>query len=765
MGKISSNFNYGTLMKRLFIALLMLFVTNIYAKVVNEIKFEGIVHISKPVALRMLSFEKGDNINVSDVDKAIKKFFQQGYFNDVWAEFNHGVLTFYFKEKAVISKVELKGWKENDEDVQESVIQLEKGTLYDEKKIEAAKKRIIEAISQEGKIDSVVEVETSYLDNGSIKVTFIVNEGEEIIIKKIEYSGVYGLDPDDFDDVIANKEHQFIGWFWGRNDGKMSLRDLEYDNLRIRDLYMQHGYLDAKVDEPYTRVNFDSYSADMSYQISEGNQYTISEVSVNFTKDVVSQKSIKEILTLKKGEIFNIKHFRDDAQKIKTLIADKGYAFVQVVPDLKKDKKEKTVKVIFRVSPGEKVRIRDVLISGNTRTLDRIIRRELYLGPNDIYSLTDLKDSRAALGRLGFFDGNTIEEKRINNKTMDLIVKVKEAPTGNVQLGGGYGSYGGLLLSIGVNDRNIWGSGINVGLKAEKSETTQNYSFNISNNRLNDSDFSGNFSIYHSVYQYNDYTVFTDGIAAGVGHRFSRHISGYLGYGYSRNDYSFDANFDTTLYGDTTYFEAYSKSGVTLSAKWDNTDDYYLPREGFTLSQSFEKTGLGADANYLKTRTNFSKYIGLEDYLGFDAIFRYKARFYNLISNGYVPLAEKFYLGGISSVRGYQSYSLSPTIADSTAADGIRRIGGTSTFSNSIELSLPLVPQAKMRMVTYVDWGAISDDTTANLLSNNISRAGYGVGLEWFSPVGPIQLMFANPINSQSGDKVSHFEFTMGQRF
>ncbi|SFV70659.1 Outer membrane protein assembly factor YaeT precursor [hydrothermal vent metagenome] len=751
-------------MKIFLSTLFILFGLHLSAQMLKEIKFDGLVHISKPVALRMLPFEKGDDINVENVDKAIKIYFNQGYFNDIWTTFNDGVLTFYFKEKAIISQVKLKGWKEDDKDVMENVVKIKKGMLYDKEKLEAAKQRIIEAIAEKGKIDSVVEIETKHLKNGSVKVTFVVNPGEEITITKLQYSGVKGLDSSDFDSVIANKEHQWMGWLWGRNDGKMHLRDLQYDNLRIRDYYMQYGYLDAKVNPPFVRVNFDSYTADMSYQITEGKPYKISKISIYQTKHVIADENLTKLLSMKVGDTFNIKKFRKDSQKIKTAIGDLSYAFVQVLPDLKKNKKEKTVNVIFRVIPGDKVKIRNVLISGNTRTLDRVVRRELYLGPGDMFSLTDLKDSRTALGRLGFFESNTIEEKRIDQHTMDLIVKVKETPTGNIQLGGGYGSYGGLLLSVGVNDRNIWGSGINVGVKAEKSQTTQNYSFNISNPRLNDSDYSGSFSIYHSVYDYNSYSVFSDGVSVGTGHRFTRHISGYLGYGYSKNSYTFSDDLDTNLI-DTYYFENYTKSSITVSGTWDNTDDYYLPREGFILSQSFEKAGVGAKANFLKSRTKFSKYYGLDDLVGFDAIFRYKARYNRVFDNGYIPLAEKFYMGGIGSVRGYQSYSLSPTIKDATAIDGVRKIGGTQTFSNNVELSFPLLPKAKMRLVTYLDWGFIADNVTKDIVTNNIARAGYGAGLEWFSPVGPIQLMFSNPINPRKGDDIAHFEFTMGQKF
>lgn len=743
-------------MKIFLASILTLISINAFAFTVKSISYVGMVHISEPVALRMLDFEVGNDVNENIIDEAVKKYFKQDYFSDAWVEVENGNVTFYFKEKAVISQVELKGWKESDEEVKKNIIQIKKGSLYNEQKLEAAKKRIVDAINKDGKIDSVVEIEKEYLDNGSVKVTFIVNEGEKIVIEKLNYSGVAGLNSDDFNSVISNKQNEFMGWLWGRNDGKMSLADLEYDPLRIRDYYMQYGYLDSKVSNPFVRANFDHYKADMSYQVEEGTVYTISSISISQAKNVADEQKIRDIITLKNGEVFNIKKFREDAEKIKTLIADLSYAYVQVMPDLKKNKENSTAEVVFKIVPGDKVKIRDVIISGNTRTLDRIVRRELYLGPGDMYSLTDLKDSRNSLGRLGYFESNTIEEKRVDNQTMDLVVKVKEAPTGNIQVGGGYGSYGGLLVSVGVNDFNVWGSGINVGVRAEKSQKTSNASFNISNPRLNDSDFSGNFAVTKSMYEYLNYSVNTDGLSGGIGHKFTRHISGFVGYGYSRNTYY---NIDiANINFDPRYYESYSKSSTTVSLSFDNTDDYYLPREGLTLSQSFEKAGIGGDADFLKSKTTFGKYNGLEKYIGFDAIFRYKARYLNVSDTGFLPTNEKIYLGGIGSVRGYQSYSISPTKLNSLGA--AIRTGGTQTFSNNIELSLPLVPKAKMRLVTFADWGFIGQDSISEF-----SRGSFGLGLEWFSPVGPIQLMFANPLNEQLGDRTSSFEFTMGQRF
>lgn len=754
-------------MKLLFLAIMLTISTTLSAFVVKSIKYEGLGQMSEAVALRMLKFDIGDNIEEDAIDAAIKNYFKQEYFEDIWTDFDEdkGVLTFHFKERARISKIELKGWKENDSEVKESVLQLKVGAFYDEKKLEGAKKRIVEAITQEGKIDSVVEVVTESLENGSKKVTFIVNEGEEIIIENLKYSGLSALTYEDFGGVVANKERESFGWLWGRNDGKMKAAELAYDHLRMRDIYMQHGFLDAQIDEPFARVNFDNYTADVSYQVEEGKPYTISAVTINQEKEVIDDASIKALIKLKAGEIFNIETFRSDSQKIKTLIADLSYAFVQVVPDLKKDKEKQTVEVVFKIMPGEKVKIRDVIISGNSRTLDRIIRREMFLGPNDSYSLTDLTDSRNALGRLGFFDSNTIEEKRVDAQTMDLVVKVKEAPTGNIQLGGGYGSYGGLLVSVAVDDRNIWGSGINVGVKAERSELTSNYSFSISNPRLNDSDFSGNFSIYTTDMEYNDYTTMSDGVSFGLGHRFTRYISGGLSYGYSANSYRFDEDSNATF--DRYYLQDYTKSSVTANIKYDDTDDYYLPRKGVVLTQSIEKAGVGGEANFIKSRTTFGAYKGLEEYVGFDLIARYKARLFYEKETGFLPLAERFYMGGIGSVRGYESYSLSPTIADANATDGIRRVGGEYTASNSFELSFPLVPKAKMRAVTYLDYGYIgtTDRAEGDYITQSLTRGGFGAGLEWFSPVGPIQIMFSKPLGEKEGDKTAVFEFTMGQRF
>ncbi|MBE0498277.1 MAG: outer membrane protein assembly factor BamA [Campylobacterales bacterium] len=750
------------------------------AKTIKDIQFDGLVHLSEPVAKEILGFEAGDLLSEKKIEESIKKFFKHGYFTDIWVDEENGILTYYFQEKSVISRIEIDGYGQGDETENSALLQLKKGALYDKKKIDDAKKRLVETISQEGYIDTIVEVETKTLDNGSIELTFKVNKGENIIIEKLSFEGMSAFEASDFNEVIANKEHQFMGWFWGRNNGEMKLGELQYDSLRIRDTYMQHGYLDSKVDDPFVRVDFNQYIADMSYTLYEGEVYRVSNIILEQSSHVIDDEKIREVIKLELNKAFNIKTFREDSDRIKNIIADLGYAYVKVSPDLRKDKKAHTVDVVYKINAGKKVYIRDVLISGNTRTLDRVTRREIYLAPADLYSMTDIRDSRNALQRTGYFESTTIEEMRIDDETMDLIVKVKETQTGNIQLGGGYGSFGGILLSASISDRNIFGSGINMGFSVESSQRTKSFSVNVSNPRLNDSDYSGSASIYSNETNYIDYTIATQGVGLGLGRRLSRFLSGSLNYTYAESQYSnISNNLSTNVNPNIMImFEDYKKSAVSVSLRYDNTDDYYVPRSGLSASTSLEFAGLGGTARFIKNNNTFKAYKGVADYVGFDLILRYKARFSHIFYDENsdntrvdLPTAERFYMGGVGSVRGYEPYTLSPR--DGTLPLG-RRMGGRTMFINSVEASFPLVPKAKLRLTAFYDYGVLqgygqepgdaADDVSLYELKT-IARSSYGTAVEWFSPMGPIQLIFARAIDAEVGDRTSTFEFTIGQRF
>ncbi len=738
-------------MKRIVSALLLVAVLA-SAQQIKAIKFDGLIHLSADIAQEIIGIHPGEPIDIEKVDEAIKKLFAQGYFKDIWVTEERGVLTFHFKEKPVISQITFLGYGENKKEELLSEIGLKKGDIYDESKIEKAKETLRRKIESEGYFDTVVEVETTPLKTGSVKVDFVINKGENIIIKKLNLCGAEHFSRSDIESVMANRQRQFMGWMWGLNDGKVKIDQLKYDGPRIRDYYMRHGYLDAKVEPPLLRVDFNQYRAILDFKIEEGAVYRVKDVQIDLTEPVIDPKTLKEDLRVDPGEIFNIEDLRKDMEKIKEKVANLGYAYVRVVPDFIKDEKSHTAIVKYKIFPGQKVSIRDVIISGNTRTLDRVIRREIYLAPGDTYNLTDLKDSKAALMRTGYFENVVIDERRVSENQMDLVVNVKETQTGNIMLGGGYGSYDGFIVNASINDKNVFGSGLSMGLSLDFSRHRSNFNFNVTNPRIFDSDYSAGVNLYNSEYESYDYTEKRKGGSLSVGRQIARYWHAGLMYQY------FDTKLtgmspdypDYALYNDKTF----ATSAITPSLQFNNTDDYYLPRHGMIFGISAEYAGVGGDAKFNKDYLNFAIFQGLDDYLNYDLILRYKARLGAIPWDEQLPVNEKFFMGGIRTVRGYQSGSISKKDANGYL------LGGKYTFSNSVEASIPLIEAAKMRIAFFFDYGMIGEEAFTEE-----KRAGTGAAIEWFSPMGPISLVFAKPLMSKEDDQTSNFEFTMGTQF
>ena len=454
-------------------------------------------------------------------------------------------------------------------------------------------------------------------------------------------------------------------------------------------------------------------------------------------------------LELKKGKTFNVEKLRKDMKKLKIIISNLGYAYVKIYPNIKQNKKNHTASIIYNIIPGKIVYINDVKISGNTKTIDRVIRRSVFLAPGDKYSYTNFKDSITELKKTGYFENVTITKKRVSNDKINLLVKVKEAQTGSISAGIGYGSYDGFLINASVSDKNIFGSGIDLSTNVDYSSKSLRGSISFYNPRVFDSLYSLGASIYSTSNDYYSYDEDKSGASLNVGKQLTRHISGSIGYNIEKSKLSNVDNSISYLYPSTSTL----KSAMTVSAVYDTTDSYYLPRHGVTLTSSIEFAGLGGDEKYIKNYNSFSYFYGLEDLINYDLILRYKAKLQLAFNEGNLPLNEKLYMGGISTVRGYEANSISPENSAGSLT------GGTRMFTNNIEASIPLIQSLKMRGLFFLDYGFIGQNNF------NINRGGTGFGIEWQSPMGAIQMYFAKPLNNKPGDRTSSFEFSMGRRF
>ncbi len=863
-----------------FLLLFFMFIFVLQAEIIQSVKVNNITYMSESLAKELINIKNGENLDYEKVDKAILSLYNQGYFSDIYATFNNGVLNFYVKEKPAIASVELKGYgTQSEKDTIYGQIGIKKGDTYDDIKLERAVESLKQMLEYKGYYGSVIEPEVTKLNDGkAVSVILNVNRGDTIHIEKSYYEGATKLSKRKIESLSANKQRDFMGWIPGLNAGKLMLSEIELDPLRIQDSYMRNGFLDAHVSNPLLSVNMTNHKAQLYYNVKEGEQYKVSGIEFvidDSHRDEISDEKLKKDLNIKIQEIFDIQKVRDDTQAIKLKVADLGYAFVAVNPDLKKDTQTNEVKVIYYIDFGKKVHINDVLITGNTRTGDRIIRREILIAPGDIYSLGKIQSSEIALKRIGYFENVRIDEKRISDDSMDLVVNVTEGRTGELTFGIGYGSFYGLMVNGSVNERNLFGSGFGASLYANVSfggdfsyyrpgnnfftATQQAFNLSLTNPRILDSKWSLSLNIYYSRYLNYVYTQQSVGGGFTVGRLLTPTLRFNLGYDINKTDtfgffnlYTGEAQPQYQKYYDTGNIDyripnpnykgnggagqecdattnpnncssdkdkefikyrtqglwdrsytgwnnAPIKSSITPSLVFDNTDDYYFPKNGNSTTLSLNLAGIGGDVYYTKLYAKTGFYFDLSKYMKLDFIARYKAQggyLFRYNQNHFLPLNDTFYMGGVGTIRGYSSYSVTPL-----DIDGLR-VGGDGILTNSFELSYGLIPNAKMRVSFYVDYGILTyhglsgqanfkQYGTSAGVTSILQRGAAGFAIEWVSPMGPIVLVFpmvwygptdpggigpnkifsygtANDIRASGGyltNYPSFFEFTMGTRF
>ena len=666
---------------------------------------------------------------------------------------------------APITSVEIDGVDDTSKLME--IIHLKRGDFYSPEKVEAAKEAIIKYYQKQGLYGTVVEAEVKPL-NKSVAIIFHVNKGDKIKIKKVIFIGNKHISSSTLERHIVNKEGSLLGFIpiLG-SDGIAKPEQLPYDQLRIREVYLENGYLDVKVSEPLMKVDFASNEATVTYTIDEGPKYTVSNVSIDGAVPELDINKLKEHLELRAGRVFNIKKLRDDLKYIKESVGNLGYAFAQVKPEFKKDPQNHTVSVTYHIIPGKKVYINDVIISGNKKTMDYVIRRYIYLAPGDLFNYTDLQDTKKELQRTGYFDKVVVKPQRVSEDKIDIVVDVQEAQTGSISGGIGYGSYDGFMISGSISERNLFGTGIATSLSVDFSQKSTNYSLSFKNPRVFDSLFSLSFGVYHNENEYeykgsDNYTVKRAGGWFSFGRKIARQMHASLGYSYNDVEYK---DYEKIVSHPETY-ESYTKSSIIGSFTYDSTDDYYVPRHGIYTKINLDYAGLGGDADFVRSEIKFATYYGLEHQLDYDLILRYKLRAGFISDNGYTPLAEMFYLGGArKGVRGFAPGSLSPFYK--SKGDKVR-VGGDQILVNSIEASIPLdMITSHMRLTGFFDYGMIKNSIydSKDIQKGWIDRYSLGAQIEWRSPFGPINLVFAYPLNDKKNDDTSVFEFTMGSKF
>jgi outer membrane protein insertion porin family len=573
----------------------------------------------------------------------------------------------------------------------------------------------------------------------------------DIQVVKVVFIGNKHVPSEELSANLVNKEVGFINKVAGK--GNYHPEQLKMDALRVRDVLYQHGYLDARVSGP--KVKIVDGKATLTYTIREGLPYKTASVRIRHPR-TIDTRDLQAKLKLHSGQTFNVELLRQDIRSIAKYLGDRGYPFARVEPRFQKHK-NRTMSVVYTVQTGTKATIGNIIIHGNKKTKDQTIRNYLSLAPGDRYNLDDIIKAQDELNRSGFFETVTIRPVAKRKGVVDLIVDVKEDKTGQIMGALGYDSLEGLFVEGSFSEKNLFGTGISAGISGSYSKLKKNGTLSFDDPHVGGTDFG----LYGGVFKTDtqddsEHTYGYDktelGGYLGVRRRITRELSGSIDYNYVRVKYS-DVNTSIATNGN---LDNYIKSSIGLSLTYNNTDSFYTPRRGIYAKAHVEYAGLGSAsgsyklAKYLKSSLKFAAYYGLEDTIGYDLILRYKMQAGYIHDMGYVPEAERLHLGGYyQGVRGYRSGTIHP-------AGG----GGLKSIVNSIEASVPISKRNKIRLTGFIDYGMVG-----NYSVTEVKKKSVGAQIEWRSPLGDVNFVFARAIGKAPGDRTNTFEFTIGKEF
>jgi outer membrane protein insertion porin family len=723
----------------------------LYGEITN-IKFNGLNFISSTRAINIIGIKIGDEFDKDKTNIALKELYKLAYFKNISSHYDDGILTFEFIEQKAIGNIIFKHKFEN-KSKQEiySMINIKKGDIYSSYKINKAKSLILELLHEENLINSYIEIDEK-IDKNFINLTFKVKEGSNIFIDKIFINGNNNFSEDIIKkELLIKAKHPYLSSVIFFDDGKLDFRMLDFDDDKLREFYLQNGYLDAKITKHLVEVDRNNKKASLYVSIDEGMAYKLKGISI-FDINDKQNNIVKKYndLSLEVDEVFNINNFRKDLAYIEKEFKNKGYAKTIISPKL--DKKNSNIYLSLIINKQEIYTINDIFIQGNNKTQDTVIRRNLYVVLNDTYNKQDIEDSKISLLRTGMFETVEIKEEFTKNNKIDLIVQVTEKKTAEWIMGGGYSDIDGLFINLSIQDSNTFGSGITTKLSSTLSNNKKKYVFSLDNPMVFDTDYSAGFNVYKRDETNIIYAKESVGFGVNVGKKLNRNTNMYLSL--NSDDSVIDSNnSEFNISEKKNYFE----NSIAMKLKYNSTNRFFDPTRGITYTGSVKLSGgiLGGSVDILDISNYLTFHKTLKSYINFDSIVNLKFSIRNVIplNNEDIPIHKRIFLGGSKNIRGFVHNSIYPTIDN-------KNIGGTDSFNTSFELSTIIPGQKTFRFVTFVDYGIIGVEN-----KNYIEKSSYGMAIKIGAGMLPIAIYYSKPITYNDNDKLNAVELVIGNTF
>ncbi len=734
-------------------------------EVISSVSVEGNRYIETAAIMSKIKVKAGDTLSRRQISRDVRRLYATGFFSDIHAEGEHtqdGIkLIYVVVENPVIASVKVEGYDKVSKKKILPLLKLKAGRVLSPKLIREDVNTIRRIYLKKGFYQVQAEVKATPLDDGRVAVHVQIIEGDITRIKAIQLIGNHDFTDEVLIDKLATRASGLGSWF--TDSDVFNQKRFSADEQMLVQHYLEHGYLDVNINSLHLMLtpNMDNFYLSMS--IYEGEAYTVTGVELQ--GDLIpSKEALMEEVKLEVGEPYALSKMQKTLQAISEKVGDEGYAFVNVTPSFHRNIQDHTVVVVLDIEKGRQVYVDRIQIAGNDKTKDHVIRREFRQHEGERYKASAVRRSQERVQRLSFMKKVTIAKSSTDHpKKINLDVDVEEGKSGKFSAGISYSQTYGVGLTGSVSEQNLLGEGYQTSLSLDVGGATNTYSLNLRDPYFFKDGVSGSLRVFrneNNLQSFVSYKYLTQGGSAGLGFELNEYVRYDVGYKVT----------NTTLSGvpATASLALRSQEGrattgeLTQSLSYDTRNRTYHPSTGGIQSISFGFAGLTGDRKFYETIFSSRNYFELSDFWTLRATLQLGSiQGYSGLDS---PIYRRYSLGGVGTVRGYDSFGIS--LVDPTTLD---ILGGQRKLISSLDLifPLPFMETAGFRGTFFIDAGEVwgSSGSVSEQASVANLRGSYGFGIEWASPVGPLTFTWGVPVHRQTYDKVRKFEFNLGQSF
>ncbi|MGN7610892.1 outer membrane protein assembly factor BamA [Magnetococcales bacterium HHB-1] len=745
-----------------FLTTLILGLQPASASVIDAIRVEGTQRIESETVLSYLNLQTGDLFDQKKLNQGMKALFKTGFFKDISFKRDDSTLIVQVVENPVVGKVIFEGAVTFSDEELLQMVRVKSPEIYNRAKTDQDLTAIRQAYRLKGLFLAKVELSTQSLqEKNAVNLTYQITEGEKSKVSAIRFIGNKAISDKDLMDKTVIQPTDWLSWITEKDTYDQD--KLLFDQSQIRNFYLDQGYVRVRVDSSVAEITPDREAFVISHAILEGERYKFGEIQIQSNFDELPEDALYEELLIKKGAWYSRRELNKSVENLSERVGDFGYAFLDIRPQKRINDKEKQVDVVIRLAKGRRVYLDRVEISGNTRTEDQVIRREVQLTEGDRFSVSNVRKTKKRLEALNFFETveiTTPPSAKLNDR-VNLKVKVKEKPTGAFTVGAGFSTTDQFIGSASVSQNNFLGKGQRLVFSFNLSARTNEFDLNFTEPYFLDKPISAGFDLYNREFE-RETTSFkqeTYGGALRLGFVISEHLRNDASYRISNVKVTNSGDSSSPVLQDQVARSPYVQSMISNTITWNSLNSMILPSDGHRLRLTSDLAGLGGDVQFFRFLSDNSIYHKLSDSMDLVGHLRGRAGVIEGIDDD-VPIYERFFLGGTRSIRGFKPSGVGPRTTDGDA------YGGRYFGQANMELWFPLMGLGEhgVRALTFVDAGIIGDWETisSSVQQEDSPRVSAGFGLHWNSPFGPLRVALGFPIVKEDYDEVQRFDFSMG---